>query len=204
MKDLCDEVGFVYYLIIARLYDLDPKLNKNERTITALHTCLHFYVNVCFSFLASFLLLPKVFVNKLLYYLSYMFWFLLLDISVDKTTVINHSYYVLSYFVCKIQLNQVESVGLKLHTSTVFRVCFVSDLVWARNEVVNMWYRLTVNTTISLAMYAISAKVPLYFIFYQLQTRDGLKMGRNLANAEVPEFGRRIRANVWLGSVTSF
>jgi len=32
MKDLCDEVGFVYYLIIARLYDLDPKLNKNERT----------------------------------------------------------------------------------------------------------------------------------------------------------------------------
>jgi len=67
-----------------------------------------------------------------------------------------------------------------------------------------MWYRLTVNTTISLAMYAISAKVPLYFIFYQLQTRDGLKMGRNLANAEVPEFGRRIRANVWLGSVTSF
>ena len=34
MKELCDEVGFVYYLIIARLYDLDPKLNKNERTYT--------------------------------------------------------------------------------------------------------------------------------------------------------------------------
>ena len=51
MRELCDEVGFVYYLItdapagstelappliyyliIARLYDLDPKLNKNERT----------------------------------------------------------------------------------------------------------------------------------------------------------------------------
>jgi len=32
MKELCDEVGFVYYLIIARLYDIDPKLNKNERT----------------------------------------------------------------------------------------------------------------------------------------------------------------------------
>jgi len=60
MKELCDEVGFVYYLIIARLYDLDPKLNKNERTITALHNCLDFYVNVCFSFLASFLLLPNI------------------------------------------------------------------------------------------------------------------------------------------------
>jgi len=35
-----------------------------------------------------------------------------------------------------------------------------------------------VKTTISLAMYAISAKVPFYLIFYQLQTRDGLKFDK--------------------------
>ena len=40
MKELCDEVGFVYYLIIARLYDLDPKLNKNERTCRTQHSML--------------------------------------------------------------------------------------------------------------------------------------------------------------------
>ena len=30
MKEMLDEVGFTYYLIIARLHDLDPKLHKLE------------------------------------------------------------------------------------------------------------------------------------------------------------------------------
>jgi hypothetical protein len=34
MKELNEEVGFIYYLIIARLYDIDPKLNKNERKLS--------------------------------------------------------------------------------------------------------------------------------------------------------------------------
>ena len=49
MKELCDEVGFVYYLIIARLYDLDPKLNKNERTYAPIIFCrVTFNVNLNF------------------------------------------------------------------------------------------------------------------------------------------------------------
>ena len=36
LKELVEEVGFVYYLIIARLYDIDPKLNKNERELQSL------------------------------------------------------------------------------------------------------------------------------------------------------------------------
>ena len=30
MKEMLDEVGFTYFLIIARLHDLDPKLAKKE------------------------------------------------------------------------------------------------------------------------------------------------------------------------------
>ena len=30
MKEKLDEVGFTYYLILARLHDLDPKLHKSE------------------------------------------------------------------------------------------------------------------------------------------------------------------------------
>jgi hypothetical protein len=30
MKERMDEVGFIYYLILARLYDIDPHLNKND------------------------------------------------------------------------------------------------------------------------------------------------------------------------------
>jgi hypothetical protein len=30
IKEMLDEVGFTYFLIIARLHDLDPKLAKKE------------------------------------------------------------------------------------------------------------------------------------------------------------------------------
>jgi len=62
MKDLCDEVGFVYYLIIARLYDLDPKLNKNERTYALL--CL-LLLNTDISQIAhSIFVCPTVYLNR--------------------------------------------------------------------------------------------------------------------------------------------
>lgn len=42
MKQLNEEVGFVYYLIIARLYDIDPKLNKKERKSLTVFLNFHF------------------------------------------------------------------------------------------------------------------------------------------------------------------
>jgi len=58
MKELCDEVGFVYYLIIARLYDLDPKLNKNERTY-APSTCLQSHLQHIVDFNFQLITLPQ-------------------------------------------------------------------------------------------------------------------------------------------------
>jgi len=45
LKEALDECGFVYYLILARLYDIDPNLNSRDRMLQSMFLSMSMYLH---------------------------------------------------------------------------------------------------------------------------------------------------------------